>query len=206
MSNRIEGALLVTLMSALFGPLLFAQTDWHGTLLRGVNNVPMFKLSAIAIPAEAEYRGQKFKAYVFIYGHEGRSRGIGYPEFGMYIENIKHIVPEQEIDQFVGPDLPSVATENNALQLNIQQGRTAQSISTRLVFTTVKYFDVGFETDGFLETNIKDTKSATDDWKQFLAQMSDGFEDGKAVIGGKAFSSELTVRFSGKGWAQNSKS
>jgi hypothetical protein len=165
----------------------------------GLNNAPLTKLRGIAIPAEAVYKGQHLKAYVFFSGYDGHAGGPGYPFFGVYVENIEKYIPESEIDKFRGPDLSQYATKNDAIQLNVTQGNSRREITTRLLFTDGMNFDSGFQAEGSFETNPRETKIATDTWMQFLAQMSNGFEDGKAVIGGRGLSGELTVKFSGVG-------
>ena len=198
MINRWSRALFCLPMCMVCSSILSAQVTWQAVSMR-VNNEPMSKLRAVGIPAEAEFKGQKLKAFVFFYGREGQGGGIGYPNFGIYVEDIESIVPESEIGLFVGPDLSRVAVDNDAIKISIGRGDSQESMSTRLVYTGTQYFDTGFKTDGFFETNIRRTKNATDAWKHFLTEMGGGFEDGKAVIGGKAFSNELTVRFPGKG-------
>jgi hypothetical protein len=157
------------------------------------------KLRAIAIPAEAEYKGQKFKAYVFVSGYDGHAGGSGYPFFGIYIEKVESILPESEIQQFVGPDLSQSTMNDNAINISIGRKGTQRSISLQFIYDSTQYFNTGFALDGYFEAGPRVTQNETSNWKQFLAQMSDGFTEGKAIIRGKAFSSELTVRFSGNG-------
>lgn len=203
MANRRILLVLFLFACTQFSGTLSAQAAWHEVSLRADNErLPLLK--AIAIPAEAEYKGKKLKAYVFLYGTEGRGAegrrgGIGYPTLCIYVENVESIVPAAEIEQFVGPDLPPVAADHNAIELSVEAVGGQKLISSRLIYNGTQYFDTGFKTDGFFETNIRGTKSATDAWKHFLAQIGNGFEGGKAVIGGKAFSSKLTVKFSGNG-------
>jgi hypothetical protein len=188
---------LFFLLLLALAPLLFAQDAWHKVTMLGLNNAPLTKLRGIAIPAEAEYKGQKIKAYVFFSGYDGHAGGPGHLFLGIYVEDIDKYIPESEINKFMGPDLSQFAMQNDAIRLSVRRGDSKLETITRLLFTDGKYFDTGFQTDGFFETNPRKTKIATDAWMQFLTQMSDGFEDGKVVIGGKAFPSELTVRFSG---------
>lgn len=194
MTNRQTGIFPCMVICMLFAPFISAQAAWHETSLRGA---PM--LRAVAIPAEAEYRGQRLKAYVFISGYDGHAGSSGYPFLGIYVEKVESILPESEIKQFVGPDYSQIALVNDAIKISIGEKGTQKSISMRLVYESAQYFDTGFMTDGYFETGPRRAKVATDAWKQFLTQMSDGFEEGKAVLRGKAFSSELTVRFSGNG-------
>jgi hypothetical protein len=182
------------MICALFAPLISAQANWQEEPMRGAP-----KLRAVAIPAEAEYKGQKLKAFIFISGYDGHAGGSGYPFLGIYVEKIESILPESEIKQFVGPDYSQTALVNNAIKMSVSGKGVEKSINMRLVYESAQYFDTGFVQDGYFETNPRRTKVAIDEWKQFLARMSDGFEEGKAVLGGKAFSNELTVTFSGNG-------
>ena len=199
MMNRCGHAYFCLLLFIALPPAIFAQDAWHKETMLGLDNVPLTKLRGISIPAEAEYKGQKIKACVFFSGYDGHSGGPVYPFFGVHVENIEKYIAESEINNFRGPDLSQYAMQNDAFRLSIKRGNSTKEIRTRLLFTDGKYFDTGFQTDGFFETNTRKTKIATDAWKQFLGQMSDGFQEGMAVMGGKAFSRELTVRFSGNG-------
>lgn len=176
----------------MFAPSISAQANWKEEPMRGAP-----KLRAIAIPAEAEYKGQKLKAYVFISGYDGHAGGSGYPFLWIYVERVESVLPESEIEQFMGPDLSRTALVNDAIKISIGDKGAQKSMSMRLVYESWQYFDTGFIADGYFEAAPRRTKEAIDAWKQFLTQMSDGFEGGKAVIGGRAFSSELTVKFSG---------
>jgi hypothetical protein len=191
--------LLFVLSFPMLALHLLAQDAWHQEAMLGANQAPLRRLRGIAVPAEAEYRGQKIRAYVFFSGHDGHAGGPGYPFFGVHVEDIEKHIPEPEIRVFTGPDLSKYATHDDAIRLSFRRSGKEVETSTRLLFTDGKYFETGFQTVGFFETNPRKSKSATDAWTQFLAQMSGGFEEGKVVIGGRVFSSELTVRFSGNG-------
>ena len=198
MIPRSRNVLFLLLFSVSI-PLLLAQDIWHKETMRGLDSVPLTTLRGIGIPAEAEYKGHIIKAYVFFSGYDGHAGGRGYPVLGIHVEDIEKYIPEAEMLKFMGPDLSQYAMQNDAIQLSVRQGGINKKISTRLLFSDGKDFDPGFDTVGFFETNPRKTKFATDAWMRFLALMSDGFEEGKVVIGGKAFSGELTVRFSGNG-------
>ena len=157
------------------------------------------KARAIAIPAEAEYQGKKLNAYVFISGYDGHSGGSSYLLLGIYVEKVESILPGPELDQFRGPDYSIVALTSDAIKISLARKGRQESVSTRLVYEEARFFDTGFMEDGYFEAGPRTTKASTATWKQFLVQMSDGFEEGQAVIGGKAFSSDLTVTFSGNG-------
>jgi len=194
MTNRRASMLFCLMVCALFAPLISAQANWQEEPMRGAP-----KLRAIAIPAEAEYKGQKLKAFIFISGYDGHAGGSGYPFLGIYVEKIESILPESEINQFVGPDYSPIALNNDAIKISIDRKSGQNSISMRIGYESTHFFDTGFVTDGYFQSGPRRTKEAIDAWKRFLTQMSDGFEEGKAVIGGKAFSNELTVTFSGNG-------
>jgi len=197
MISRCGRVILFFLVFIAFCPTSFAQDGWHRVTMLGLNKVPLTKLRGIAIPAEAEYQGEKIKAYVFFSGYDGHSGGTGHPSFGVYVENIGNFIPESEIDKFRGPDLSQYAMQSDAMRLSVRNGTSTKEIRSRLLFTDGRYFDTGFETDGSFEANP--SKSAANAWAQFLAQMSGGFTEGEVVIGGKAFSKPLIVRFSGLG-------
>ena len=181
----------------------FAQQAWHKQTMLSLDGAPLTNLRSIGISAEAEYSGQKIKAYVFFHGYDGHAGGPGYPFLGIHVENIENYVPQSVIDKFRGPDLSQYAMKRDAMRLSIRQGNSVKEISTGLLFTDGKFFDVGFETDGYFEANPR--KSRINAWMQFLTEISNGFEEGKAVIGGTAFPSELTVRFSGNGLGEKLK-
>ena len=199
MMNRFGRVFCCLLMLVASSQVFLAQNAWHKETMLGLDNEPLTKLRGIAIPAEAEYMGQTFKAYVFFSGYDGHAGGPGHPFLGIHVDNIDTFIPESEMAKFMGPDLSQYAMQNDAIRVSIKRGDSTLETNTRLLFTDGKYFDPGFQTSGYFETNPKKTKLAVDAWMKFLAQMSDGFQEGKVVIGGKAFSSELTVRFSGNG-------
>jgi hypothetical protein len=205
MINRYSLMCFCLLVFIVPSRTLFAQNGWRKETMLGLNDAPLTKLRGIAIPAEAEYMGQRIKAYVFFSGYDGHAGGPGYPFLGIHVENIEKYVPASEIDKFRGPDISPFAVQADAIQLSITQGNSVIAISTPLLFTDGKYFDTGFETDGFFEANPRKTKGARSRWAQFLARMSNGFEEGKALIGATAFPSELTVRFSGNGLGEELK-
>lgn len=187
------------LLLAAFAPCLSAQDTWHGKQMLALDGMPLTRLRGIGVPAEAEYKGKKLKAYVFFSGYDGHAGGPGYPSLGIHVENIDKFMPESEIDTFVGPDLSQYAVHNNAIRITLRKGERRFEFNTRLLYTYGRFFDPGFDSYNYFETNHRNTKTETDSWRQFLTQMSDGFETGTIVVGGKAFSSELMVKFDGNG-------
>lgn len=91
------------------------------------------------------------------------------------------------------------ALSSDAIKISVKTKGGQESISTRLVYEEARFFDTGFLEDGYFEAGPGTTQASRAAWKHFLVQMSDGFKEGQAVIGGKAFSSDLTVKFSGNG-------
>jgi hypothetical protein len=192
-------SLILLFLFFVLSNILCAQSVWHEETMLGLDNVHLTTLKGISIPAEAEYKGHKFNANVFFYGYDGHAGGKGYPSLGIHVDGIEKYIPESQLEKFMGPDLSQYAVQNNVIQLNLRQGASHREISTRLLFTDGKFFDPGFQTIGYFETNPKRDKASTIAWKQFLLKVSEGFEEGKVVIGKNAFPGELIVKFSGNG-------
>jgi len=198
MADFSNWAALCLVLCMTHSRILTAQTGWHPQLRLEAGKEILTELRAVAVSAQAEYRGQKLRAYVFFCGHEGLGP-TGYPDFGIFVDNMRDLFPESEISQFQGPDLSRAARHDNVVDLNIRVGPRKESTSTRLIYQSGVAFDTGFEPQGHFETNVQETRKATLAWREFVRRMSDGFDDGEAVVGGNLFSNKLTVRFTGNG-------
>ena len=177
--------------------ILAAQTGWHPVQMRLLNE-PDPQVRTLAATAQAEYKSEKLRAYVFFFGVQGK-RAPGYPDFGIFVEHMEDVLPKSEVEKFEGPDMSRAAIRYDAIDLSIKRSEYKTSTSTRLLYSSGLTFDTGLETYGFFQTNLRDSKKATLAWRQFLDEMSRGFDEGEAVVGGNVFSHKLVVRFTGGG-------
>lgn len=179
---------------------LSAQEEWKAVPMVGLTaREPMPFLHAIGIPATATYDGKKLQAYVFLWGRE-KETGIGYPTIGVYVENIRDLVPENEYQQFIGPDLSNAAIHSKTVEIAISTKDGTQthsevmcigwsSLSDSAIPLASEYFDVG----------LAQSKEEKASWNQFLLAMSSGFDHGHISLGGRVFSKKVEVDFSGNG-------
>jgi hypothetical protein len=198
MTNGTWSRAFLCLLAGLLSLPLIGQAEWHEVTLR-IGKRPVKWNRAIGIPAEAEYRGRKLKAYVFMWGRQGTQDGVGFPDLGVYVEDIESLVPKSELEQFVGPEFSEIALKYDAVVVSATHGKREISISTRLLYDYGDRLDTGFNNDGAFLTNRTKSKSQRDAWMRFLAELSGGFDKGKAVIGGKVLSDKITVEFTGSG-------
>ena len=161
----------------------------------------MLKQRAIAVPAAAEYNGQKLKAYVVLWAHV-KPDGLGYPTLGVVVQNISEVVPESELEQFEGPDLSDAVIKSNTIDIDVMNKKTTKQISTHLTYDgDAEMFpaDVRGNEGSYFNSNVSLTKPRVAAWKQFIVEMSSGFDEGHLIIGGPVFSHKLNVEFSGAG-------
>jgi hypothetical protein len=184
--------------------LMAAQDAWRAIPMESVtDHRPLPFLKAIGIPATATYRGQEHKAFVFICGHE-KGRGVFAPDIEIYIDGLRNLVPREELDLFEGPDTTDAEVEVRAMTISIKRGRQLYRASNSVVFDMGEYPESIVQNDG--GNNVFDASSPSKGphltaWKQFMSEMSSGFEEGQIVFGGNAASSKIEIRFPGNGIA-----
>jgi|GEM_PF-3373100 hypothetical protein len=196
--NSVLWPLFITLC-LVAATIARAQDAWREIILSNKGE-PIPTLKAIAIPATAECNGQNVKAFVLLWGHE-KMEGIGYPMMGVIIENLREIIPPSELDQFEGPDLPDAVLRGKTMDISVVCKKTTKLISTRVILSGgwILPADVRGNERDFFDTNVRSTQKETAAWKQFIVNLSSGFDEGHLTIGGRVFSHKLNVKFSGKG-------
>lgn len=161
---------------------------------------PLPFLKAIGAPATATYRGKEHKAYVFILGH-AKGSGVYGPSIEIYIEGLRSIVPEEELDLYEGPDETEAEVEVRAMTVSIKRGRQAY-LASNSVGLYMGHYPVSIVRAD--DNNVFGADSPSKGphmtaWKQFMHEMSSGFEEGQISFGGKAPSSKIEIGFSGNG-------
>jgi hypothetical protein len=156
-------------------------------------------MKAIGIPATATYDGKKLKAYVFLSGRE-KQTGIGYPLMDVYIEDVENLVPAKEYQQFMGPDLSNAVLKTDTIEITIKSKNEARAIKCGLNIELSSFSDwtIPFNSEMF-EAGPRSSKNAKSSWRQFILEMSSGFEQGHLSIGETVLSKTIEVDFSGKG-------
>jgi len=161
---------------------------------------PMPFLKAIGIPATATFDGKKLKAYVFLWGRE-KATGVGYPLISVYVEHAEDLVPEKEYQQFMGPDLSETVLKTDTIRITIKSKGEAHTVSSGLNVEWSSFSDwtIPFNSEVFV-AGPRSGAIAKSSWKQFILDMSSGFDQGHLSIGGKVLSKRIEVDFSGKGF------
>lgn len=201
--KRLSLAFVLLLLSSFSIPYLAAQEEWRV--------IPLVYLStgeptpfnrAIGIPATATYGGKKLKTYVFVRGHEKKT-GIGFPEIEVFVAGFDELIPEEELEQFEGPDLSDAALKTDTFEITITRNRQKFNAVNRVELCPGSYpksivpqngnnvFDTG--------TNMSAGRRAA--WKRFIHEMGSGFDKGHISLGGKVLSRTIEIDFSGNGIA-----
>jgi hypothetical protein len=162
---------------------------------------PLPLLKAIGIPATATYRGKEYKAFVFIFGH-AKGPGVFGPSIEIYIEGLRNLVPEEELDLFEGPEATDADAEVRAMTVSVKRGKQVFRVSSALDLHMGNYPLSIVQNDG--SNNVFGASSPSRGprltaWTQFMHEMSFGFEEGQISFGGKAPSSKIEIGFSGNG-------
>ena len=161
---------------------------------------PMPFLRAIGILATATYDGKKLNAYVFVWGRE-KGTGTGYPNIEIYIPGFDDLVPGKELEQFEGPDLSDSALKSDTFEIGITKDRQTFHAVNRVELCGGSYPKsiVPEGGDNIFDTGINLNAARLAAWKQFMREMSSGFDNGHISLGGKVLSHKFEIDFSGKG-------
>lgn len=162
---------------------------------------PLPFLKAIGIPATATYRGQEHKAFVFICGHK-KGPGVIGPSVEIYIEDLRNVVPAEELNLFEGPDTTDAEEAVRSMSISIRRGKQLYRASNSVNLDIGEYPASIVQNDG--SDNVFDASSPSKGphlaaWKQLMSVASTGFEEGHIAFGGNAASSKIEIRFSGNG-------
>jgi len=127
--------------------------------------------------------------------------GLGYPSLGVFVANLRDVIPPSELDQFDGPDLSDAVKREKTMDITVASKKMRKTISTRMILQSGDMFpsDVRGGEDDYLEMGVWPAKQDENDWKQLIIDMSSGFDEGHLTIGGRLFSHKLNVEFSGAG-------
>jgi len=157
---------------------------------------------AVGIPARATYDGKKLKAYVFVWGHEKKT-GTGFPEIEVYVAGFDELIPEKELEQFEGPDLSDAALKTDTFEITITRNGQRFNVSNRVELCPGSYPESIVPQGGnnVFDTGINLSAARRGAWKQFIREMSSGFDKGHISLGGKVLSHRIEIDFSGNGIA-----
>lgn len=198
--NRISLQFFLILLFSSSIPQLIAQEEWKAVSNEFMTTrKPMPLMKAIGSPATATYGGKALKAYVFLSGRE-RQTGIGYPLMDVYIQDVANLVPAKEYQQFMGPDLSNAVLKTDTIEITIKSKNEARVVKCGLNIELSSFSDwtIQFNSEMF-EAGPRSSRIAKSSWKQFIREMSSGFDQGHASIKGTVLSKQIDVDFSGKG-------
>lgn len=178
---------------------ILAQNAWKSVPLES-NGKPLTVQHAIAIPAVAEYKGQKLKAHVFFFGNSLNRHKV--PVMGVVIEGLETVVPAKELAWFEGPELEERTIHENAFEISIHKNGVSKAFATPALLDGI--YDFPAEIRGKEENQFDSNLNVFQPrilqaWRGYLAAMSSGFEQGQITLGGKLFSAPIVVRFDGQG-------
>ena len=162
---------------------------------------PMPFLKAIGIPATATFRGKEHKAYVFIFGPK-KGPGVFHPFIQIYIEGLRQLVPEKELELFEGPSESVDQYKFCAMAVRIRRGsqvyRAVSEVNLQLGDYPVSIVpDEGNNNVFGSAVHTKGPEHTA--WVQLMREMSAGFDKGHISFGGQTLSSRIDIDFSGAG-------
>lgn len=165
------------------------------------DHTPLPLLKAIGVPATATYRGEERKALVFICGHK-RGPGVYHPLIEIYIEGLRQLVPEKELQLFEGPPESAAQYKLRAMRVSVRRGkqvyRAVNSVDLHLGDYPVSIVPADDNNNVFGSGVLtKGPEHAA--WVQLMREMSAGFDDGHISFGGEKPSSRIEIAFSGAG-------
>jgi hypothetical protein len=199
--KRFCQPLLLPAVFLLSSSLLTAQEAWRAIAMESPSDHhPMPFLKAIGIPATATYKGERHKAFVFVWGRE-KETGTGFPSIEVYIDGLSEFITEKELEQFEGPDLSIAATKATTFVVSITKGKHVLQAVNRVELCGGAYPESLVPQDGnnLFDTGINQDSAQRAVWKQFMREMSLGFDVGHISIGGKVISPNIEIDFSGNG-------
>jgi hypothetical protein len=192
-------------LSAAF--LLAAQDGWRvvPTEFRD-NHQPRPDLRAIGIPATAIYKGEKRKAFIILSGtlKEAAARlprnvHAVPPVIEVHIDGFDQLLPEGRAELFDGPPDIGESTEIRVFKMSIIRGGQVFRASNWVNRYIGEYPDSIVGPDGnVLGIGVSTRGQERTAWLQFLREMSNGFDRGQILIGGKALSPNIEIDFSSK--------
>jgi|WetSurMetagenome_2_1015567.scaffolds.fasta_scaffold324665_1 hypothetical protein len=186
--------ILIAIQCAMMG-VSHAQSSWHKVAMMN-DGVPYEHLLAISVPASAEYNGRSLKAYVFIDEHDGSGLS-GVPHLGVYVEGVEDIIPENELLQFIGPELPKAVMVDGTFELSVDLGGSRGNLKTYADYNRAVFFHPGFKSEGYFALDY--SKASKEKWRDLVAKMSSGFIGADITIGGRVLSHKLHIHFTGEG-------
>lgn len=182
--------------------LLTAQNAWSVIPMESPHDhQPMPFLKAIGIPATATFRGREHKAYVFIFGPK-KGPGVFHPFIQIYIEGLRQIVPEKELELFEGPSESVAQYKFCAMTVRIRRAkqvyRAANEVNLQLGDYPVSIVPDEDNNNIFSSEVLTKGREHTA-WVQLMREMSAGFDEGHISFGGTDPSSKIEIDFSGNG-------
>jgi hypothetical protein len=116
----------------------------------------------------------------------------------VYVDAIDELVPDKEYNQFRGPDLSDAAIKSRTLIVTIKNRNGVHSVANR-VGLDGSSFPHSIAPGEVFGSNYAQTQADKQVWKQFMLEMSAGFDEGHLSIGGRVLSKKIEVIFSGSG-------